>query len=123
MFPRLVDLAFELIHLPKATNKHFSFILRRNNIVSIGVNYSAKTHPLAIANNFRYGAIHSELNAIKKCPIHPSDLYRCKLVNVRVNSRGLVCQSKPCQLCENMLRQFEFREIWYTSKEGDFVKL
>ena len=122
MFERLIKLSFDLIDKPSTLNLHYSFILLRNNVLSIGWS-STKTTPMALKIGYRYQSCHSELSSIKRFILPPSELRRCKLVNIRINRLGQIQNSEPCKFCKKFLKEFDFREIWYTTKEGNFAKL
>jgi hypothetical protein len=121
---KLIKLSFAMIDFPNSRRaKHFSFILIRNKVVSMGWNMGFKTHPLAHKMGHRYDSIHSELHCIKKFPHPVSELARCKLFNVRVNRKGKVRLSKPCLKCQKLLEIFNLREVWYTLDGGEFKQL
>jgi len=121
-FRKYIDTAFELINSPTTFNKHFSFIVLRNTPISIGFS-QVKTNPKAIKIGYKFGTLHSEFDAILKCPLHPSEFKRCKLINIRVNSHGNIGMSKPCIYCIKMLSNFSFKEIFYSERNGNFVNL
>lgn len=123
VFSSCIQKAFELIELPNCKRKHFSFILHKRKLVSIGWNNAWYTHPLAKKFGHRFESTHSELAAIKNLQYPVSFLDKCRVVNVRVNRHGLVLMSKPCPSCENMLKFFGVKEIWYSTNEGQMVQL
>ena len=116
-FKRLEELAISLID----TNKykrcyHFSFIIYKKKIVSVGTNAS-KTHPANLKNrkiSKRTGEdiseqkhTCSELNAIckfkKLTNIHTE---KCTLINLRYDRNWNIAIAKPCMSCENLLKNF-----------------
>ena len=117
---KLIKLSFENINLPTSRYKHFTYIVRRNRILSCGCNSATKTHPLTQKHGYKYPFIHSEIDAISKFPHKISLLCKCDVYNVRVNKKGLVFLAKPCSFCNMMLRSFKPRSIWYTTSEGEF---
>lgn len=117
---KLIKLSFDLIHIPNATNKHFSYLLDGNKIVSVGFNNSKKTNPLAAKHNYYNGNIHSELDVIKRYKGSVNDLRYMTMVNVRVNRLGKVQNSRPCQECEIFLQTFDIKKIFYTNSYGLF---
>ena len=103
-------------------NKHFSFIVRKNNFLSIGWNMTRKTHTLAHRHGYPFPYIHSELAAIKNFQGSPTEFSRCVLVNTRL-IKGRIAFAKPCKHCLNLLDIFEFKDVYYTTDRGDYVKL
>lgn len=116
--PSLLDKCWELRHVPYGQrSKHFSFILYRNRIVSLGWNQK-KTHPLAHKYGYEYPYIHSELHSILNFNGSLADLESCELVNIRINRKGKALLSKPCKDCKRLLRSFVFKNVFYTDNEG-----
>ena len=116
----LIDLARSLYDKPVGQNKHFTFILRRNKILSIGFNNYRKSHPLIKKYSSKEDVIylHSEFDAINRFPHKPAELSRCTLVNVRLNRFGKVGQAKPCDLCSKLLYNMGINKIYWTNKKG-----
>ena len=121
-FHKLINLAFELINIPSTTNRHFSFLTIRNHIISIGTS-QLKTHPKAKKGKYQWEMIHSELDCLNRSPLRLNELGRTKLFNVRVNTKGEICNSRPCETCFDILFSLPIKEIWFTNKEGIFEKL
>lgn len=117
---KLFETANNLIHLPDARSKHFSFIVERNCILSVGWNKSFKTHPLAKRYGHRFSSIHSELDAIKNFPYAPASLIYYKFVNLRIMGDGSVGLSKPCVHCQELLAKFGIEQIYYSDHDGNF---
>ena len=106
-FNRLVDKAIELLELPKGRCKHFTFIMRKKRIVSLGWNLGFCTHPKAKVIGYKFNNVHSELHALINFD-YPKDFFkRCIIVNVRLNIFGQIRMSRPCELCQTMLRSLE----------------
>src|ERR1035437_1391109 len=109
---RLIRIAKELVEVPDSRNKHFSFLVKKNNIVSIGWNTNKKTHPICLRLSFPYGQIHSEIACtclnFRRKDIALSD---CELYNVRVNVFGEIGQSHPCEICEKALKNMGIKRI------------
>lgn len=120
---KLIKLSFDLIHIPNATNKHFSYLLDGNKIVSVGWNNATKTHPLAARYNYYNSNIHSELDVIKRYKGSVNDLKYLKMINVRVNKLNKVQNSYPCSECRTLLKVFDVREVWYTDANEEFRKM
>jgi deoxycytidylate deaminase len=108
--------------------QHFSFILYRNRIISIGQN-SKKTSPKNLRNKHfsrssgkdisHNKGTCSELAAIVKLKNTTNiDFKKCVLINVRIDKKGKMNNSKPCGSCRSLLSYFSFKKVFYTSPEG-----
>ena len=122
-FDKLIKLSRKLIQLPDARNKHFSFLILRNKIISIGYNLSFTSHPIAHKYGYRFDAIHSELKCLLNTPYPPSFFNKFMMVNVRIKSDGEVGLSKPCSKCQQLLNDFGIKTIYFTNKNGKFERL
>lgn len=110
-----------LLDLPNAySNKHFSFILMKRRVVSIGWNLTFHTHPMAKKYGHRFSSIHSELKAIQNFPYPPAMLSKCKIVNIRIMKDGSLGIAKPCRFCTRMIKELNIKETWFTNREGVF---
>ena len=117
-FDRLIRIAMSVAQDIECSNKHVSFIVCKNDILSVGVN-SNRTHPLCAKYKYPLLGIHSELSAIIRAP-KDTQFKRCKLINVRLSSdswkynRPIFRMSKPCKYCESWCLGM-FKEIYYTT--------
>lgn len=99
---------------------HFSFIFRRNKILSIGQNYPDCESPKALyfANKFnigqlkKYPMLHSEIDAVSKL-LNKVSLANLTMINIRLSATGLQT-SKPCYKCSPILKAFNLSIIYST---------
>lgn len=103
--------------------KHFSYILEKNTILSIGRNNPDKTHPLAYRFNHRFNCIHSELSAIVNFDYPHKRLHNCKIINIRITESGRIAMSRPCINCQTMLSAFGLKDVVYSNRDGNFERL
>jgi len=109
--------------------KHFSFIVYKKKILSIGLNNN-KTHP----KNLKYSYVnkynksiselvgtHSELNAIIK--LGYEDCSDFILVNTRINRNMEIDNSKPCCGCTTLIKNLNFKKVFYTDMHGKFIEM
>ena len=130
---RYIDITLALkdtCHNRECRCKHFSFIVNKNKILSIGINNPRKTHPKNIRYKYKgrynndismFVGIHSELSAIIKYGFE--DCTNHILINTRVNAAGEIANSKPCVGCQNLLAQLNFKKVFYTTDSGNFNQL
>ena len=129
-FNKIIEVTYALInkHNADLRCRHFSFILDRNRIISIGMN-SIKTHPMNLKYNYvnknkesisNIVGTHAELNAVIK--LGEEDCSRLTLVNTRINRNNLLDNSAPCSGCSDMIRQLSFKNVYYSNIKGNFDK-
>lgn len=128
-FKRLEEVAESLIDWNDPIRcRHFSFILYKKRIVSIGIN-NQKTHPLNLKNrkiSVRTGEdfsdqkhICSEFSAIFKLKKMTNiNTKKCTLVNLRYDRNKKLALARPCMSCISLLKYHEFKTIVYTNNNG-----
>jgi hypothetical protein len=100
---------------------HFSFIIQKDKILEMGFNRNGP--PLdGFGYNKDFGKIHSENDVYRKAkgiidPQKPFDI-----INIRLNKRGELRLSKPCNCCMNFLEIVGCRNIYFSTNNG-FAKM
>lgn len=123
-YQSLVNHALNSLDIPirKPNSLHFTFILRRNTILSVGYNNIRKTSPVAKKYGYEYGFIHSEFDAIRRFPLSPEHLSDCYLINIRANKSGQIRNSEPCRICSTFILPFNFKGIYYSVSNNEYEK-
>lgn len=122
-FKKLVHKSHKLIHLCDGRTYHFSYILRRNKIISFGVNSYRRTSWLARKNRYGWSYCHSEIASLISLQFSLHKIKKTTLVNIRLSrdSQSLLL-SKPCKYCLRLIEQLDFDEVWFSTEKG-FNKL
>lgn len=129
---RLIDIAMSMVDRSSGKRSHhFSFIIKKNRIISIGQN-NKKTHPINLVHRKfslktgedfseeRYTC--SEFNAILKLKnLTNIETKKCDLINLRINKNNNLDYAKPCMGCENLLRYSEFKNVLWSNNMGQIV--
>lgn len=128
-FQKLEDIASSLLENHNANRcRHFSFILHKGRIISIGLN-SNKTHPLNLRNR-KISRITgedyssqkqtcSELSAILKLKrLTNIDTRKCTLINLRYDRNDKIAMAKPCSSCQSLLRYHNFKQVIWSTDNG-----
>ena len=102
-------------------------IVRRNRIISIGMNNLNKSHPLAAKFAKSKEAIfpHAEISAIKNAlreidvdDLLKTEMYVCRVKKPKPRSKiwvpGL---AKPCEGCRRAILEFGIKRVLYTTDE------
>jgi len=109
---KLVNVAKPICMSIPRSKRHCSLVVCKNEIVSIGTN-QFKTHPKAKEIGYRYDEMHSELDALLRCP-EKKNLY---LYNFRFNRFGEMRIARPCNLCMPWCLAV-FDRVYFTTPEG-----
>jgi tRNA(Arg) A34 adenosine deaminase TadA len=102
--------------------KHGCIIVYKNIIL-------AETFNINMPNVFtdRYSnnlkPLHAEALAIMRCfKKHHRILHKAELYVCRINNEGKLLISKPCEMCETIIKAFKIKTINYTTNDGKWVK-
>lgn len=88
-----------------------SVVVKSGRVLSVGYN-EKKIGPRVIASGYKH-TLHAELSAclgLSECDLRGATLY-----NWRETKHGRMTQSKPCEVCQNVLRRFGVRKVYYTT--------
>jgi len=116
---RCVEISRAMLDKPNGNFKHFSFVMKGSQILSIGWN-DISAPPIRINKKlimYPLGGVHSELHSIKKIK-NLNCLKDCSLVNVRLNRKGQLRLSKPCNVCMTMITLLKFNKLYYSTEFG-----
>ena len=105
---------------------HFSFAWKRNKLLSIGQNIphypSGKALKFAKMFNtpktIQHPYLHSEVDMISKLWGKTRVDGNLKVVSIRINRFGNLCNSKPCKSCSTILSALSVSDIWWSNKDG-----
>ena len=121
-FKRLTEIAFTLLDKTSLGRcQHFSFILNKSKILSIGINDYKKTHPKTKEFNYHPNAkVHSEMAASLRLGLDCAGL---TIVNIRIDKQNKITNSCPCSGCQDLIKSLKFRCVYYSNEYGQFVKM
>jgi hypothetical protein len=121
-FNKIIEVSYALLDRnlnPKY--RHFSFILDGSHILKVGLNQQ-KTHPITLKYKYFTNRIHSELSACIRLGFENAQ--GLIMVNTRIGlDNNKLANSKPCFACQNLCKQLQFKEIWFTNQFGEFEAL
>lgn len=130
---RLRDIAMALY--PTDTEEksfHITFAIRKNRILSIGINKPRNTHPFNLNLDYKdiHGkrrsdlvGIHSELAVILKMRNMNINYNKITFYVMRLNKNKELVYSKPCSGCESLFNQIGYKDVFYSTNTGTFNKL
>ena len=113
------NVAQEMKHLTPFRIKHFSFLMSKGQVISVGWNNMFKTHPLAKQYGHRFHSIHSELHCITKCQQEIDEIKKPYMVNIRINKYNKLRNSRPCVNCIELLCDYGVFEVVYYCVEAN----
>jgi hypothetical protein len=120
---RAVDASYSLLKKKtfKGRCRHFSFVFDRSKLVSFGCN-TLKTHPWKLRFSYKsFTGTHSELRAVINSGL--DDFKGMTIVNTRINRNGHLDCSFPCECCLAMIKDFCFKDAFFTLKDGSFGRV
>lgn len=103
-------------------SSHVAFLLKRSKIVHIGWN-KCKTHPYNLRHPYHDGTTyrHAELDVLFKSG--KEFLYGYKLIVIRIDRNGKICNSRPCRGCQSVIKQFGIDEVWHSNANGSIIQM
>ena len=90
-------------------------LVKRNKVVSIGRNYPKKTHPM-IYRIDKFKHIHAEIDAIIGTDRRFAD--NSVMYTYRELKDGTLANSKPCNMCAELLKELGVKKVYYTHSQG-----
>ena len=103
------------------TNKHFSFIIQNNAIISIGVNRRGRVHKRFGYNDF--SNVHSEFDAYSKGKSFINNKKSWYVINIRLNNTLETMLAAPCKCCEPFLQILGCSKVIYSDFNETFNKI
>lgn len=130
-YTNLIDISLSLLpDINDSKSKHFTFLLKRKKIISIGYNKTKKSHPICYKYGHKFNAIHSEVDAILKASRYLQTLNNLILVNIRlstlslIKSKPILRMSKPCIACRKLIASIpQIKHIYYSINNNNFELL
>lgn len=118
--PKLLKIARDLNSVTDNNTRHFSFLLRKKNVLAVGQNNIYKTHTLAHTIGYKWPTIHSELAAIVayQDARKSNDMSDLTMVNFRFLKNGDLSVSCPCRYCKKLLKTFNIPMVIYSHDQG-----
>jgi hypothetical protein len=125
-----LDIALSLLPQAKeernTKNKffHFAFGYRKNKLLAIGQNNPEKTHAQAfrLAKRFNtdleYPYFHAETDLISRLWGKYYIDSSLKMVIVRLNKRGELRRSQPCERCQRIIQSLSINKLWWSIDNG-----
>lgn len=106
---KLARAALELAaaHEHDVTHQLCALVVHKNMVLSVGYN-QPKTHPISIDTPMQQ--LHAEMDALLRC----GSTEGVDVIVVRSKPSGKPGLAKPCEVCENILRRFGVRRVFYT---------
>jgi len=115
-YQRFARMALELASIldNNMTYQLCSLIVKRNRVLAVGYN-SRKTSPMM--QNSHMQMWHAESHAVSRCP--QNELDGAEIIVARVRSSGKPGLARPCKICEDILRRYGIRRVFYTVNGND----
>lgn len=114
-YRRLAAIALELAFEVDSDMEHqlCALVVNKNRVLAVGYNHR-KTHPMSTGTPMQQ--LHAEMHAVLQCA--PEDLDGIDLVVARGRPSRTPGMAKPCGVCQNILRRFGVKRVFYTTTGG-----
>jgi deoxycytidylate deaminase len=109
----MFELAKKVSYKSPSRYKLGCVIVNKKQIVALGFNDMAKTHPKV---PLRHKTLHAELHALIGTSWR--DTKGCTAYVYREDRTGKKANAKPCPMCELALRQAGIKFVYYTHEDG-----
>lgn len=96
---------------------HSSLIVRGGSVLAIGVNMPNQNGFIRSYSNFETNQVHSEFHCVNQIR-RKIDLNGCAMYNCRITRSNKVAISKPCPACSQMIINYGFKKVVYTTDIG-----
>lgn len=127
---KLISKALEISYALKGKKQtgrqfHITFAFYKNRIHAIGINDYHRHHPrkrfgvykaFKGNNDYYQPSLHSEIDALIK--LGENNCKQFTFLNVRVGNNGNINLAKPCENCQEVLKQINFRKFYFTDSNG-----
>lgn len=110
-----IDRAIQEAKKSHHKSRHGCIIFKGSRILSTGFNQLRHCSKLDKKYLKWVGSLHAEQATIL---FNQSDLKRSSLLVIRLNNMGQLMYSKPCKVCEALIRDVGITKIYYSGKGG-----
>ena len=100
--------------------KHGAVVVKKGKIIQTGRNQHCGIERIKHFSGNRIWSIHAEMNAL--CSLPRNITRGSDILIVRVNSKGDIVNSKPCQVCMGLIKSAGCKKILYSNEEGGITK-
>lgn len=114
---KFLGMAIKMANKSKCCSRHGSIIYQGSRLLSVGYN-KYKNSPMNL--DWDYWSLHAEIDAMNK--IKHYDNNNISLLVVRINKKGKLMSSRPCENCiERLKNKFNIHKIFYSTTAGEIV--
>lgn len=105
-----LDVARQMAEKSVLTHKHGVVIVLKNKIIATGYNHSDTFYK----GSSTLFSVHAEVDALHKArKKYRDNLHMASMYVVRVSNGSFKC-SKPCTICENCIKEFGIKKVYYS---------
>lgn len=112
-----ISLASEWAKESPFTHKHGAVALRKHKITGEGYNNKGSS-ALQRLYARKVGKKHNLHNHAEVAALNDANLDADTLVVVRVSKSGQLLNSKPCSICEELLKDSAVKRVYYSDGDG-----
>lgn len=100
--------------------KHCAALVKANRLIKYGTN-SNKSGAL-VDDTYSLCLFHAEVSVLFNNNIKKEDLKHMTLYVSGINKSGNIINSKPCSKCQNYLKKYRLKAIYYSLPNGEYAQ-
>ena len=111
-----LDVAVGVAHQSQSMRYKVGAVIDGNHGFSVACNIVGKTHPRLKGLGYPpHAGQHAEFRVVSN---YPGSVRGATIYVARVNKNGIIKASRPCPVCEKMLRDAGIHKVVYTTEHG-----
>ncbi len=99
--------------------RHIAVLIRNNRIINIGINKYKSG--MSKSNLYFLKGIHAELDLL--CKVDPEQLKHSIIYTIGITPGGNLTDSCPCPVCQELLKKYPVKAIYYFNKDMEVQQL
>jgi|SRR5581483_2218361 len=121
----LIQLAIKNVHLVSVhKSKHFCFIFKNGSLCTFGLNcrifFQTKDGKTKYSKHAEEVAIDRLKALTRNTRFNPRHY---SIVNIRINSKGELRNSKPCSGCKSIIDEIGIKKVYASTDAGNIIKV
>lgn len=101
------------------TYRFGTILVKRRKVLSVGINRPKDSHTMS--KHYRFHSVHAEVDCLIGVP--QNKIPGTTMYVYRFSRGGKPGISKPCELCEEILRDYGVRDVYYLDRNAQIQRM